>query len=547
MRCCVLFILAACSAPPNPHGQLAAPTTRFDAATVPVPDIVAAPRLGIRGDSCTKETSCAEDLACAPLPGGYCASSCDRPDAVCDGACVATAQLGELCAKRCTRDADCRTDEGYVCDPQWNACLVPHVAAIVPRQCPARSAPRTTAFDASEPWPTPAPGVVSQHGPSAVLADDGGIVTLFAARNGAAASDTLGIARVDSAGQRTIDVPRPLGDATHADPHLARDRAGTLYAVTVASTEGARRAIVLATSSDGGATWSTPRAIHDPTDCAETRRACPGRPMVVVGEDPGTTAKLVHVMYEAGEHGLRVRTSRDGGTTFTAGPIALAGSYGNAATSSDGRLHLVAINGGPLAAYGSAHHAIEYAVSSDGGATFRPPVTVSGTDEVLPFLFANPSIAVDDRRRWLYIAYVRGGRDAAWDIVIAASKDGGTTWKRTTLAGDGCAIHMVPNLALDPATGTLHVAYYDSEGAPGRFVHASCAPGARKCSVHGAINSLPFAALSTAPHTSRSVGEHEALLVDAKRRVLHAVWAQTIEEAGKPVTRLFHARARLKK
>jgi hypothetical protein len=473
-----------------------------------MPDVVAAPLLGIRGDTCTN-SSCGDGLACAPLPGGYCASSCEVHGAACDGACVDTAQLGVLCAKRCTRDADCRTDEGYVCDPQWNACLVPHVAAIVPRQCAVQSPSRDTAFGASEVWPTPATDTF-HRGPSAVLGDDGGVVALVTA-------------------------------------HLARDRAGTLYAVSVGSAEGARRAIVLATSRDGGATWSTPRAIHDPTDCAETARACPGRPMVVVGTDPGTTTELVHVMYEAGEHGLRVRTSRDGGTTFTAGPIALAGSYGNAAASSDGRLHLVTIRGGPFAAYGSAHHAIEYAVSSDGGATFRPPVTVSGTDEVLPFLFANPSIAVDDRRRWLYAAYVRGGRDAAWDIVIAASKDGGTTWQRTTLAGDGCAIRMVPNLALDPVTGRLHVAYYDNEGAPGRFVHASCAPGAKQCAVHGAINSVPFAALATAPGTSRSVGEHEALLVDAKRRVLHAVWAQTIEEGGKRVTRLFHARARLKK
>jgi hypothetical protein len=105
----------------------------------------------------------------------------------------------------------------------------------------------------------------------------------------------------------------------------------------------------------------------------------------------------------------------------------------------------------------------------------------------------------------------------------------------------------VPNLALDPTTGTLHVAYYDSEDARGRFVHATCGPGGTKCKVLGAINSTPFATLATARHTSSSVGDYEALVVDDKRRVLHAVWAQPIDEAGKPITRIFHAQAKLKK
>jgi hypothetical protein len=160
---------------------------------------------------------------------------------------------------------------------------------------------------------------------------------------------------------------------------------------------------------------------------------------------------------------------------------------------------------------------------------------------------SNPTIAVDDRRKWIYVAYARGGRDAAWDIVIAASKDSGATWKRTKLAGDGCAIHMVPNLAVDPTTGILHVAYYDSEGAVGRFVHASCGPGVTKCKVAGAINSTPFATLSLARQTSRWIGDYETLIVDDKRRMLHAVWAQSVDETGAPITRVFHASAKLKK
>ena len=44
---------------------------------------------------------------------------------------------------------------------------------------------------------------------------------------------------------------------------------------------------------------------------------------------------------------------------------------------------------------------------------------LSGRDEVLPFFFSNPSVAVDSKRGWIYAAYTRGGRDAVWDLVIA--------------------------------------------------------------------------------------------------------------------------------
>ena len=148
------------------------------------------------------------------------------------------------------------------------------------------------------------------------------------------------------------------------------------------------------------------------------------------------------------------------------------------------------------------------------------------------------------RGSWPVVAYARGGRDARWDIVIAASKDAGKTWSRTAL-GDGCAIHMVPNLALDPTTGTLHVAWYDSDGAVGRFAHATCAPGAAACVQRGAINDAPFAALSTVRHGAKWIGEYESLFVDDKRRVLHAVWTQPMLENGRIFSRIVHASAKL--
>jgi len=481
-------------------------------ATPAVAAPVARAAPGTRGAPCSTQEACGAGLQCAPLPGGYCASACGVTGNACDGACVETGRSGEVCLRSCTRDDDCRKDEGYVCDPAWHACAIPNFAAIRANVCPSKSPARDPAFDASEAWSTPASPGVYQLEPSAVL-DEGGVIALYAT-----SADTVG-----SSHGTTFE------RATH--PWLARTGT-TLRAAWLAASQ-----ISLASSVDHGVTWTPPIAVSDPADCVEGAGKCE-RPMVVAA------ASLLYVLYGAGDAaGLRVRASRDGGKTFGAPVTALAGNYGNA-IAEGARLHVVTINGNPLGAYGSAEQRIEYAASADGGASFTAPVTVSARDEVLPFFAANPAIAVDSKRKWIYVAYVRGGRDAKWDVVLAVSRDG-ATWKRTKLAGDDCAIHMVPNLALDPTTGTLHVAYYDSEGAY-RLTHASCAAGGTKCKVLGAINSAPFAALSPTRDSSKSLGEHESLVVDDKRRTLHAVWSQTIDEGGKPITRIFHAAAKLK-
>ena len=87
---------------------------------------------------------------------------------------------------------------------------------------------------------------------------------------------------------------------------------------------------------------------------------------------------------------------------------------------------------------------------------------------------------------------------------------------------------MVPQLALDPTRGTLHVAWYDNRGG-GRFAHASCTPtfaSGPKCTQLGAINDAPFS-LTAERLTPASIGERATLIVDDKRRTLHAVWAQS--------------------
>ena len=492
-------------------------TPRFPPVDAAPPD---SPVASARGGRCSETVACAAGLECTPsptLPGGYCASSCG--DSECDGACVATARAGELCAARCTSDADCRADEGYVCDPAWHACLVPNFAAIIPRAgCPTTNG-RDLAFATAEPWAAAtAPGEY-QAGPSAVILDDGDVVAVFT-----------------------------TGDRTHAArdaPALARDRTGTIYATSRA--EGSK--IRLVRSTDRGSTWTSQVAVHD-ADCPDGPGDCLGSPLLAIGPRRGSArGAALSVMYGAGANGLRVRASLDGGVTFSPPVTAIAGDRGSAPRARAGARPHRTKAGRPLGAFGSAMQEIEYTASTDGAATFSQPVVVSGGDEVLPYFLADPAIAVDDKRKLVHVVYVRGGRDARWELVLATSKDRGAEWTRTRLAGDGCAIHMVPTVALDARTGTLHVAYYDNEGGSGRFVHASCTPGPRamKCTQHGAINSAPFAALSTVRRGATWLGDRASLLLDAKRRALHALWTQPVLADGEVVGRIFHAKAPLPK
>lgn len=441
----------------------------------------------------------------APLPPAT-PPHVDRPcdDTPCDGTCVDT-KAGRTCLAACTSDRDCRSDQDYTCDLAWQACAVPNSTAMVLHQCPLHGAAHDVAFEA----PSEEPLGIGRD-PSAVLAPNGNVVVLD--------ETTTGIGGASGALVTGGQAPR----LAHGRSFIAVWRDA--------------EAIELAVSSDG-ATWAKPTAIPDAADAP---------PLVTIGPDPKRRGEMIYVLNGARGQGMRVRASANGSVSFGAPVTALTGTYGNAIVGSDGRLHVVALDGDALGGWGSAMHSIQYTVSSDAGASFAKPIVVSGRDDLLPFYFANPSIVVDDRRKLVYVAYLRGGRDAAWEVVIATTKDAGKTWTRRSL-GDGCAWQAVPNLALDALTGTLHVAYYDTAGGPGRFVHATCASGGATCTAWGSINTRPFEPLATGPHAATAPGDYASLVIDDKRRVLHAVWAQPVREDDRVVMRVLHASAKLKR
>jgi hypothetical protein len=469
-------------------------------------EVDAAPGSPGAGAACQRDEACAAGAACLAWTAGYCAVACDA-DRACPGAtaaCVPTPRLGAVCARACASDGDCRTDDGYVCDRVWHACLLPSTAALVPRRCP------------------PATGELRDRG-------FGSATALPVARDDEPSRDPA-LAMVGSA---VLAIPSGAvwpGDVVVGDEPAAIGVGSAVVAAWVSRGAGRRGLVV--TTADG--------AVHDDVagdDCAGDD-SCPARPRLVAA------GKQLVVAYSGDLIGTRVRSAPIGGGAFGPPTTALVGRRGDLAVGGDGRLHAVAMRGGTGGAYGAAQRVVEYAWSKDGGRTFAPAVRVSARDELIPAYFASPVIAVDDRHGWMYAAYVRGGGDAVWDIAIAVSRDRGATWSRTTI-GDGCALHAEPALAIDAVTGALHVAFYDTRATVARFAHVVCAAGAQRCADRGAIGDVPFAAFDTGRLDARWVGEATALLVDDRRRVLHAAWTEPIDVAGHIVARAFTATAPL--
>jgi len=524
----------------------------------PAPTDRPATTVGARiGDACKPDrtnfqSTCATGQLCMPSPGGYCTSPCGATGSACPAgsSCVPSVRGGELCGRTCASDADCRADQGYVCDPGRKACGLPFLASPVLGSCPATSPPDGD-FAAAVALSTSASPGIYQFEPAAALTPDGDLVVVYTSAGSMFEKSFLGVARVPTSGAAVIDRPLTTTKRNHFDPWAAATRDGAVHAVWLGHDGGGadlNAEIGYARSTDGGTTWTPPIAIHSAADCPPGTPFCLDKPMIAAGPMPGKPAQdAVRAFYfsEIGG-GMRMRTSIDGGKTWDAPITAAEGAYGDVAIDGKGRVHIAVVMATPrgAAAWGSPDGSIVYTVSSDGK-TFGKPITVSAPGESIPFFFVNPTIAVDDQRGWIYVAYAAGSPDGRWDIQLAATKDNGKTWKRAKVNDDAtCANHMVPNLALDPTDGTLHVTFYENRGGAGHLSYASCRPAGGTCSA--VVRASPdMAAYELVRHSSKWLGEYEALVVDPKRKLLHSVWTHTEQEGEHAIARIRHATRKL--
>jgi hypothetical protein len=292
-----------------------------------------------------------------------------------------------------------------------------------------------------------------------------------------------------------------------SDPWVSIGPDGTAYAVGLMATNDTRgtsfglndTGVGAATSGDGGHTWGNARLIKadqgtspvfEFTQFFNDKEAVTADPL-----HPGT-AYVVWDRLQAPSHSpdaaLRAHASRgptwlskttDGGRTWT-GTRAIFDPGQNSQTLGNqivvdprtGTLYdffeLFVTTGSPN--FEPRGDSIGVIISTDGGASWSAPVSVSTADDILDVdpntgqalrtAEALPSVAIDSSTGQLYVVWedARFTGNAVNQVVLSTSTDGGATWStpkpisRTPTNRPA----FTPTVAVN-ASGTVGVTYYD--------------------------------------------------------------------------------------
>ncbi len=458
--------------------------------------------------------------------------------------CSPTARGGTVCLGRCESNADCRSEQGYVCHPAWQVCSPPGLLAPRPPVCSEVSlAPRKRFGEPVQISTGSKAGLYSME-PTATLTNSGEVVVAYMAMNGMSEGNALNTVIIDTKGIPAEPIEFRSEKVRHFDPWLATGRDGLLYLTWLGHDGGLpdRNAMIGLSTSKDGRTWSAPVAAHHAaTDCPGNQPGCLDKPMIAV-----TKAGPYLTYSSAAGPGIRgVSASRPGEAPSV--PVG-NGVYGDIFVDKKNVLHLAYVAGGgkaPTDRFGDPKNHVEYVRSSDDGKTFSEPIMVSRADEPVPFYFSNAQVLSDTRRKLLYVVYPAGTADGRWDIVLATSRDRGKSWTHLKVNDDEhCANHMVPTAALDARTGTIHLMWAENRGDVPRMVTTTCSKRGQRCQVNEALSST-MATYSFVRHAAEWRGEYDALLIDEKRRIIHAVWTQPVMENGSPISRVFYAHGAL--
>jgi hypothetical protein len=470
--------------------------------------------------------------------GGYCTLGCGAGAACPAGSTCVETGTGDWCERSCSGDGGCRA--GFACDPVWRACAPKGLNAPRAPACPQSPPPPRSTF--GPPQQISGKSGLYQAGVAAALGPRGELVVVYqVGKPGEPPSLAASSVALDGSVVETAAGSGP--PAWHSDARLAADARGRLYLVWLAH-GGAEQDVRVgyATSADAGRSWTPPATAHDAkADCPENAPRCLDKPMIAIGPDERTLFVFYYAKLAEQMKVVRLAEGSFGPSLPVGG-----GSYGDAEVAADQSLQVVYLAGDD-AGYGDTGLRVEYVRSSDGGESFSAPVTVNEPDEPIPFYFASPQVAIDDRRNMIYVAYATGTPDGRWDLVLAASSDGGAVWTRTKVNDDApCASHILPAMAVEPRSGRVHLAWTENRGGVGRVVYAACETGGARCSPNEAVSDVPFATYSLGRKTPRSFGDHGALVLDPRRRAVHVAWTQPVDEGQGPVARIFAATGKLK-
>jgi BNR repeat protein len=235
-----------------------------------------------------------------------------------------------------------------------------------------------------------------------------------------------------------------------ADPS---DPSGNTAYVTWTLFKGSSSAIVISKTTDGGVTWSAPQRVSDvfTNDQSST----------VLVSQQGT----VYVSFET-FHGsadaVAFAVSTDGGASFTTRLLAQINDIPSplpGATFRDNSFPAMAIDGSALHIVWSNWNGTDADVvhmrSTDGGASWAGPVTIGGGrgDQFLPWVAA--------RNGTVFASWSdRAGTGDTYTIAGAASTDGGATWTAPVTISTATSDVMAGNRFSFPACAPNFIGDY---------------------------------------------------------------------------------------
>lgn len=290
---------------------------------------------------------------------------------------------------------------------------------------------------------------------------------------------------IGAAQAQSPDVILSVPGHANSTPSITAD--GRTVAVVWTATKDSMANLYLATSSDGGATFSTPRRVNDVDGDAGATPEQPPR-VVISGSGNARTLTVVWSKRDPGPQQtrrdvIRVAQSPDGGRTFSPArhthDPALSGARGweSVARAADGRVHAVWLDGrdagrkiAELSNHGTPHKGqppqdLYHGVLSPDGRTVETLIATG-------VCFCCKTAVAVDARGTVYAAWRHIFPGSMRDIAFAKSNDGGRSftplvrvsednWQLNGCPEDG------PALAID-RNGLIHVAWATvvNEGQP---------------------------------------------------------------------------------
>ncbi len=372
------------------------------------------------------------------------------------------------------------------------------------------------------------------------------------------------ILSTSDAGEGWTRAPLSLGAGAtlDADPWVAFDSRGRAYLARIPVINGNYNlGIDVSHSDDGGRTWSPTQRISQAINQDD-------KLALVADDNPESPYRdSVYVVWKRNSSGPYLSRSSDAGQTFSIARDLTSGSVlvtGHAmAVAADGALY--------LAYRDYTRSSIRVMRSQDGGASFTPPVSVSGVRAgffVIPpscclrKALVHASVGVDrsdgPNRGNVYVAwsdYPPGISDRSCpnpcsaaspcvpSVYVSRSIDGGLSWSPAEVvheAGPGTVDRYLPWIGVDPSDGNVYVAYKDSRNA--QFREASDVYLSR--SVDGARFWEPSLRVSSAASSSSNFfqfGDYQSLA--AASGLVYVAWADYRDDPrqGEVFVRVVHA------